>query len=238
MALLVAHRGASSEAPENTMSAIQLGLEIGVDCVEIDVHLTADEQLVLIHDAIIGRTASGAIGKRIAHMTLAEIQKLDAGSWFGASFKGEKIPTLDQLLQLDRGTAGIMIEVKHGHAFPEPLAAAIVKSYRAAPKPDSLIVGSFSVLLLETVQKMAPEIPLMGIVEKKALLTSFDHLNLKYMALWYKLINPPLLATCHEAGQKIWTFTVDDLDTARFLLSIGIDGIISNKPRLLKEIFN
>lgn len=245
MALLIAHRGASSEAPENTLSAIKLGFEIGVDCVEIDVHLTADEQLVLIHDAVIGRTAtgdtsgaaSGALGKRIAHMTLAEIQKLDAGSWFGASFKGEKIPTLDQLLQLDRGSAGIMIEVKHGHAFPEPLAAAIVKSYRAAPKPDSLIVGSFSVLLLETLQKIAPEIPLMGIVEKKPLLTSFDHLNLKYMALWYKLINPPLLAACHEAGQKVWTFTVDDLNTARFLLSIGIDGIITNKPRQLKELF-
>lgn len=237
MIQLIAHRGASSEAPENTMSAIRQALEIGVDCVEIDVHLTADGKLVLIHDAIIGRTAWGAAGKRIADMPLSEIQKLDAGSWFGAQFKGETVPTLDQLLQLDRKATGIMIEVKHGHAFPEPLAAAIVKSFRSAPKQETLIVGSFSVLLLEAVQKMDPDIPLMGIVEKKPLLTSFDHLNLKYMALWYKLINPPLLDACHEAGQKIWTFTVDDLNTARFLMSIGIDGIITNKPRQLKELF-
>lgn len=237
MTKLIAHRGASSEAPENTLSAIQRALEIGVDCIEIDVHLTADEQLVLIHDAVIGRTARGAVGKRIASMTLSEIQKLDAGSWFGESFKGEKVPTLDQLLELERGSTGIMIEVKHGHAFPEPLAAALVKSFRAAPKQDGLIVGSFSVLLLEAVQKLDLEIPLMGIVEKKPLLTSFDHLNLKYMALWYKLINPPLLAVSHDAGQKIWTFTVDDLKTARFLISIGIDGIITNKPRQLKELF-
>lgn len=237
MTKLIAHRGASSEAPENTLSAICRALEIGVDCVEIDVHLTADEQVVLIHDAVIGRTAWGAAGKRIADMTLSEIQKLDAGSWFGDTFKGEKVPTLDQLLKMDCGSTGIMIEVKHGHAFPEPLAAAIVKSFHSSCRQDTLIVGSFSVLLLEAIQKMDPDIPLMGIVEKKPLLSSFDHLNLKYMALWYKLINPSLLDACHEAGQKIWTFTVDDLDTARFLMSIGVDGIITNRPRQLKEIF-
>lgn len=238
MPLLIAHRGASSEAPENTLASIKRALETGVDYVEIDVHLSADGHAVVIHDAIVGRTAWGAAGKRISEMPLAEIQSLDAGSWFGKPFAGEKIPTLNELLHSDLGTTGVMIEVKHEDSPIEPLAAAIVEAFHNAPKHGPLIVGSFSLPLLEVIQKLSPEISLMGIVEKRFRLSSFDALKPKRMAIWYKLATPELVSIFHDAGQEVWTFTVDDQTTARFLISIGVDGIISNKPRELKALFS
>lgn len=237
MPLLIAHRGASSEAPENTLVSIKRALEIGVDYVEIDVHLSADGHAIVIHDAVVGRTAWGAAGKRISEMPLAEIRSLDAGSWFGSSFAREQVPTLEELLQSELGSTGVMIEVKHENTPLEPLATAVVEAVRKAHIHTPILVGSFSVALLEMIQKLAPEISLMGIVEKKSLLFSFDALLPKHMAIWYKLATPALVNAFHGAGQEVWTFTVDDLRAARFLLSIGVDGLISNKPRQLKQLF-
>lgn len=187
MSLLIAHRGASSEAPENTLAAFQRALDIGVDGLELDVHLSADGQLVVIHDAIVGRTCWGAAGKRISDMTLAEIQSLDAGSWFGKEFAGERVPTLAEVLALDRKGAGLMIEVKRGNDEIEPLAEAVVREVAADP---SLIVGSFSVQLLERIKQLKPELSLIGIVEDPHLLQSFDALKPARMALgisWQRL---------------------------------------------------
>jgi glycerophosphoryl diester phosphodiesterase len=234
MALLIAHRGASSEAPENTLAAYKRALKLGVDAIEIDVHLTADGQLVVIHDATVGRTAWGAAGKRISEMNLPEIQSLDAGSWFSADFAGEKIPTLDQLLQVDRGSTLLMVEVKRGHVPLTALTDALLNVLQKAT--GSLVIGSFSAPLLEMIQQRAPELPLIGLVEDAHLQSSFHFLKLKKMGFWYKLITPTLLSSLHEEGQEVWTFTVDEPETARFLLSIGIDGLITNRPRQLKNL--
>ena len=231
---LIAHRGASSEAPENTLAAVRRALEIGVDCIEVDVHLSHDGHPVVIHDPVAGRTAWGAAGKRISEMPLAEIKGLDAGSWFGASFSGEPVPTLDELLQIPRASTGLMIEIKRGHTALERLGSAVIKSIHASPQ-DLLMVGSYSAALLLHMQKKAPALALAGIVENQHLLNSFQGLKLKRMVLWYKLLSPYLVANLHDEGLEVWTFTVDDLKVAQFLLSIGVDGIITNNPRFMKE---
>lgn len=233
---LIAHRGASSEAPENTSAAIKRALEIGVDYIELDVHLSQDGHPIVIHDAVLGRTTRGAEGKRISELTLAEIKKLDAGSWFSEAHAGEVIPTLDEILKIPRGDTGLMIEIKRGHLAFERLNAAVLKSMRAAVIQKSpLLLGSFSAALLYHMHAEDPNLSLAGIVEDINLLSSFQPLPLKRMVLWYKLINPALVNTLHEEGQEVWAFTVDDLEVAKFLLSIGVDGIITNKPQYLKD---
>lgn len=225
---LIAHRGASSEAPENTFSAIQRALQIGVDAIEIDVHLSRDGHLIVIHDANISRTTNAPADKKISEMSLAEIKTLDAGSWFSSSFANERLPTLTEVLAIDRGPTELMIEVKRGHADLDHLAEAVVKTLAAA---QNILVGSFSSKLLEKVQKLNPKLPLIGIAEKEELLESFDKLNLKKMALWYKITTPALI----KKYSQVWCFTVDDMKTAQFLTSIGVAGIITNRPGEMKS---
>lgn len=199
MTLLIAHRGASNEAPENTRAALLRAREIGVDLIEIDVHLTADEQLVVIHDSIIGRTAWGAAGRNICEMTLSEVQTLDAGSWFSEDFAGETIPTLAEVLAMDLGSTGLMIEVKRGHCPLEPLAAAVIKSVAFVSKIP-LIIGSFSAPLMEHLKELNSTLPFIGIVQDYHLLDKFEGIKPQHMAIYYKLATPSLIATFQEKG--------------------------------------
>ena len=106
----IAHRGASGLAPENTLASVKRALEIGVDLVEIDIHLTADGHPVVIHDRMVERTTDGT--GLISTMTLAQVKELDAGSWFGAEFRGEQIPTLEEVMLICRRKALVLVETK------------------------------------------------------------------------------------------------------------------------------
>ncbi len=109
--LVIAHRGASGYAPENTLASIRKGLDMGADMVEIDIHLSKDGEVVVIHDATLERTTDGT-GK-VQSKTLEELKKLNAGSWFGKEFSQEKIPTLKEVIDLMDGKALLLIELKN-----------------------------------------------------------------------------------------------------------------------------
>ena len=111
--MVIAHRGASSYAPENTLAAFDLALQMGVRQIELDVHLTSDGHIVVIHDDTVDRTTNGS--GPVASQMLAELQELDAGAWFGASFAGERIPTLDEVLARYKGRMHLHTEIK-GHS--------------------------------------------------------------------------------------------------------------------------
>lgn len=108
----VAHRGASGNYPENTLLAFQKALEIGVDEIELDLYFTKDEHLIVMHDSTVDRTTDGT-GK-IADLTLAEIKTLDVGSWFGEHFRGERVPTWDEALDLLQGKVHLNVHLKEG----------------------------------------------------------------------------------------------------------------------------
>ncbi len=235
MVELIAHRGASKEAPENTLASFSKALEIGVDWIEMDVHLSKDGIPVVLHDAFPGRTARGETQGRITDLSLAQIKALDAGSWFNASFTQEKIPTLKETLSLDNGATGWMIEIKKGHSFVKPLVSTILEVV-GHQTPQRFRIGSSSPHIIEEIRTQDPGCPLIGIVEDFNMAALFEELNLPYLAIWYKLANPAWISRLHEKGCKVWAFTVDDPKIAEFLASIGIDGIITNNPRDMKAL--
>lgn len=238
MVRIIAHRGASSEAPENTLAAIRRAIEIGVDCVEIDVHLTKDHIPVVIHDGRLGRTVQGHGHKQIAHTTYAELKTLDAGSWFDPSFSAEAVPTLHEVLALARNSTALMIEVKKDihpiELAAEKIGEALASSPALAP-PNTTVVGSFSAQFLAKFHSLLPAYPLIGIVEKDHALSDFQEVPLKLFAIWYKLLTPYLVQHLYDEDKEVWAFTVDNLKIAAFLRSIGVQGIITNNPRKLKE---
>lgn len=240
MTKIIAHRGASAEAPENTIKAIQRAIDLHVDFIEIDVHLTQDHVPVLLHDSHINRTTNATKILSVEEMSRHALKEFDAGSWFSPHFAGETIPTLDEVLALQRGSTGLMIELKRGKADPAKLVAAVIQSlHRAAvtPENDKIIIGSFSIEILHEMQKQAPEFAIIGNVQDIHLLQTFHDHNFGHLALWRKLFTHALMDDLHSRGCEVWTFTVDDPHEARALISIGVDGIITNDPGNLKKIF-
>jgi glycerophosphoryl diester phosphodiesterase len=233
---LIAHRGASKIAPENTLSAIRKAIELSVDFIEIDVHLSKDGVPVVIHDAQPERTTNSKLGKLITEMTLAEIKTLDAGSWFGSSFKSEKIPTLQEVLDLKSPSIGLMIEIKKGRSHPKALVHAVYDLINRYTYQKDIIVGSFSPNIIDEIQTNYPNLSLIGIAEDFNMISHFRAKKLPRLALWYKLLTPDLMQKLHEENTNVWAFTVDEIKTAQFLLSIHVDGLITNDSSLMQEI--
>lgn len=230
---VIAHRGASKVAPENTLSSVRKALELSSDYVEVDVHLTQDEVPVVIHDSFPERTTNSKSGKRVTEMTLAELKTLDAGSWFSSAYSGEQIPTLEEILNIKRTPSGLMIEIKKGHAHSKPLVHSICKLISQHSDRDDIVVGSFSPNIIEEIQRHYPHLSLIGIAEDFNMVSLLQAKRLPKVALWYKLITPDLVRNLHDVNTKVWAFTVDDLNVAEFLLSIHIDGLITNDPVLM-----
>lgn len=231
---IIAHRGASKLAPENTLKAIDKAIQYAVDYIEVDVHISKDGVPVVIHDANLARTTNCKTGKRITDLTLDEIKALDAGSWFGPDFTGETIPTLEEVLKLPRGSIGLMIEVKKGQTPAKVAAASVCELLRRYPQNSPLAIGSFSPHILDAVKERMPEVSLIGIAEDFNMIAALRGMKLARLALWYKLLSPELVRSLHEEGSQVWTFTVDDERTARFLASIQVDGIITNDCPLMQ----
>jgi glycerophosphoryl diester phosphodiesterase len=234
MVKIIAHRGFSKKAPENTLSAVHLAIQYKVDYIEIDVHLSKDGIPVVIHDAKIGRTTNEVTPHRITEMTLDKIKTLDAGAWFDPCYKGESIPTLDDILALNFESSGLMIEIKKGHSQVKPLATAVaeaVKKSLALSPAKKILLGSFSLHILREMRLQIPTVPLIGIAEDFNVLPDLISMKLPQVALWHKLISPQLLKKFNENNTKVWAFTIDDHKTAKSLHEIGVDGIITNDPQ-------
>lgn len=229
----IGHRGASKVAPENTIAAIKEALFIGVDFIEIDVRLSKDGVPILCHDESVERTTNCKTPLLVENMTLSELKELDAGSWFDAKFKGEKIPTLEETIHLDYGVTGLMIEIKEGNYSPKTIVSNVIKALKN--RDCAITIGSFSLEIVRELLFHAVDQnwTVIGIVEKEELLMPFRQMELKRLAIWYPLLNPTLIQMLHEEKTEVWAFTVDDLKKAHFLHSINVDGVISNNPKKL-----
>jgi glycerophosphoryl diester phosphodiesterase len=240
MAEIIAHRGFSKKAPENTVSAVRMAIDHAVDYIEIDVHLTKDGVPVVIHDSILGRTTPHSPPQRISDLTLDNIKHLDAGAWFDARYTGESIPTLDDILSLDWGTSGLMIEIKKGHSPIKPLVTAVGKAIRRALSRDpkkKILIGSFSIQVLKEMQVQFPALPLMGIIEDFNQLVNVNSITFSQLALWHKLLSASLLEKLKKQNTKVWTFTVDDPAAAKSMHEMGVHGIITNDPESISRVF-
>jgi glycerophosphoryl diester phosphodiesterase len=230
---IIAHRGASIESPENTLASIKKAIDLKVDYIEIDVHLSKDHVPVVIHDDTIDRTTSSKEKLLITDLNLNEIKQLDAGSWYDPSFKGEIIPTLKEVLDLDFKESSLMIEIKKS-PYPAHLVAKQILNVIENAKPfKSLILGSFEPDLLHAVHTLNPSMDLIYIVDDVSHINKFQGNRL---AIWEKILSQQIIDQLAKNQKEIWTFTIDSQKRVDELNHLAVTGIITNNPRLMKTV--
>jgi len=236
---IVAHRGASSDAPENTVAAIKLAWEQKADASEFDIYMTKDGKIVVIHDADTTRTAGMSL--QVAKSTLAELRLLDVGKWKGEKFADEKIPILEEMLETVPRGKKVFIEVKCG---PEiiPELDRVLKAAKLNGEQTPII--SFNAAVVTEIKKARPDLPAYWIVglnkkEKpfadglieKAKAMKADGLDLSASPL----VDADYVKAAKAAGLKLYVWTVNDVTTAKRMVEIGVDGITTDKPGWLRE---
>lgn len=241
---IIAHRGASHDAPENTLASFKLGWAQQADGVELDIWLTKDGKILCLHDADTKRTTG--VAKKVAESTLAELRELDAGTWKDARWKGERLPTLTEALAAIPAGKRLVIEVKCG---PEVLPE-LARDLQAAGKPDSqLVIISFKHDVCAQAKKLFPKIPVLFLASFKqdkatgawtptaaqliqqAKSAGLDGLNLSFKGP----LDAAFIRQVHAAGLKFYVWTVNDAAIARRLLADGADGITTDRPGWLRE---
>lgn len=236
----IAHRGGCTQAPENTLAAIQTGIAAGVDFVEIDIHLSKDSVLVVHHDETVDRCTDGH--GRIDQLTWAELQKLDAGSWFSEEFKNERIPSLDQVLEMTAGKIGVFIEIKGYGGEYEGLTEKLVETIQRHPEQDRLEVISFDHEALRRVHTLDSSIRLQKLlVSNLRLLPFYLDKRLQWgspkeldfvqgFGYFHKTVDRALVRKVHKWGKQINAWTVNSIQRQLKLIEIGIDGITADDP--------
>jgi len=228
---VTAHRGHARLAPENTRSAIQAAIHSGADYAEIDVELTADGQIVLLHDRDLKRVTGDS--RRIENVTYAELQKLDAGSWFSSNFAEERIPTLLEIIDLSRGQIKLNIELKTSGSDPR-LAREVSRILRETKFENDCIVTSFNHNALLDVRRSNPNIRT-GIIIATAVgdVTRLESEVLSIRADW---LTDTLLRSARRRGLEVHVWTVNDERQMVRLMMRGVDNILTSDPDLLIHV--
>jgi len=238
--LNLAHRGANTDAPENTMAAFRRAVEVGASGLEFDVQLSKDGSVVVIHDEKLERTTSGS--GLVKDYTLQELQHLDAGSWFGEEFAGEKIPTLDQVLDQFSSTNLVYnIELKSGIVLYPGLEEKVIEAVTTRKLEDQVVVSSFNHYSLVTCRELNKEIRT-GMLYVAGLFEPWGYaLKLGCYSvhpLFYHLQHPELVSGFREHNLAIYAWTVNEPLYMELMVAGGIDAIITDRPQDLHKIIN
>ncbi|RIM76687.1 glycerophosphodiester phosphodiesterase [Staphylococcus arlettae] len=238
--LVIAHRGLAATYPENTLKGIEAALQLNIDFLEIDVHKTKDNELVVIHDDTIDRTSNGS--GRIQDYTLAELKKYDFGSWKGEEFAGLTIPTLTEVLDMVvQYNQKLLIEVKKPKQYPgiEDLLISMLTEHKIAT--EDVVIQSFDKKSMKYIASLTIGHQLGVLLSRKRYW--YQKPDFKALAEYATLANPDFkLATAefvqqaHEHKLLVAPYTVNDLTTKDQLLTAGVDGIISDAPNMLFNI--
>ena len=236
---IIGHRGASVDAPENTLAAFRLALEQGADGVELDAKLTADGHVVVIHDPTVDRTTSGE-GK-VRELTLAALQELDAGGWKGPQYAGEKVPTLGEVFEAVGHQMLINVELTNYANPGDALLEKVAELVKQHGVEKNVIFSSFLPNNISRIRKLLPEIPA-GLL---ALEGSSGMLSRSFIGRWFspQMVHPyytdadrAYIAREHRRGRQVNVWTVDEPDDIRRLVMDGADGIITDNPKLALQI--
>ena len=229
--LVIAHRGASAQAPENTLAAFRLAVEQGADVVELDVQESADGEVLVVHDSDLMKLAGDP--RRIWEATAAELRAVDIGSRAGPQFAAERVPTLAEALALSKGRAHVIVELKsYGHDQQlEERVAAIVEA--AGMEADCSFM-SLDHHMVRRMKRLRPEWRV-GVLAAKAFgdLTS---LEADFLAVEAKMASPRFVRRAHRAGQEVYVWTVNDPAWMLTALSRGVDGLITDRPDLARRV--
>lgn len=243
--IITGHRGAAGLAPENTLAAIRKGISFNVDRIEIDVQQTADGVVVVRHDETLNRTTNGK--GLIKDRTFLEIKKLDAGSSFSSEYKGEKIPSLEEVLQTVNGRCDLVIEIKKGNDFYPNIVENTIELIEKYNAQDWCIMHSFNIDALVHAHKLMPELRLhrLFVVKLRGLPLIYDgsidvlniekHPFIEEYSIMYNFANQGIIDQLHKHGKRVNVWTVDDKKHINRLINLGVDGIITDRPDLFNE---
>ena len=231
----IAHRGASFLAPENTVASAKLAWELGADAVEVDVHLSKDNRVMVIHDKDTKRTCDIKKNLNIAKTPSVLLRDLDAGSWKGEEFKGEKIPFLSEIIATIPEGKKLVVEIKSGSEIIPALERCVEKS----GKTEQLVFISFSWKVISETQKAFPENKCYWLSSSKIGLNNkmeeAVEAGLAGVNLDHSIIDEEVVNTAKSLGLEVLTWTVDDPEEARRLTDLGVVEITTNRPKWLKE---
>lgn len=242
--LVIAHRGASNYAPENTMAAFKLAHEMQVDMIELDVQLSKDGIPVVFHDAKLDRHSNGK--GPVSSFLFNEIRQLDAGNWFSIKFKGEKIPSLKEVLMWASGKIFVNIEIKKeavGDSIEGGVEEKILQLVQQMGMEKQVIISSFDYRAVKRIKKMRTDIMTGLLYHKKssAKLSPVQLLN-NYGADFFHCsrseMNKKWLAQLNEFGKRYLIYTVNKKKQMKKWMQMGAFGIFSDKPDLLREAAN
>ncbi|MCL4824084.1 MAG: hypothetical protein KJZ57_07680 [Anaerolineales bacterium] len=237
--ILLGHRGAKNYAPENTLAAFTLALEQGADGVELDAKLSADGVVVVHHDAMLDRTTDGK--GPLARHTFAQLRELDAGSFFSEKFRGEKIPTLEEVFETVGKRAVVNVELTNYSTPFDRLVEMVCELVRRHTLQKSVIFSSFFAGNLKKAARFLPEVP-RGLLTQPGLPglwgRSFGFNFGDYAALHPHLadVTAQQVYRVHKLGRKINVWTANAEDDIRGLAAWGVDGIITDDPPLAVRV--
>lgn len=229
---ITAHRGSSVTAPENTIPAIEKAMEEMADSVEIDVQMTSDGVIVLGHDASLKRVAG--VNRCIASMTFAQLEQLDVGSWFSKSYEGTRIPALSEVLELCSQKIGLNIEIKYvgkNSELPEK-TAEMIKAYGME---NQCVVTSTNLPYLRRVKAVLPEVRT-GYIISAAYGNFYSSEDIDFISIRSGFVTSALMQNAHEQGKAVYAWTVNSKSELERLTLLGVDGIITDRPVLAREI--
>jgi glycerophosphoryl diester phosphodiesterase len=233
--LAIAHRGASGYAPENTLAAFRRAVTQGASFIETDLHLTRDAHFVAIHDETVDRTTTGH--GEVHNMTLAEIKRLDAGSWFASEFMGERIPTLEEVLEFaHKNDVVFYLELKPGGFWGGE--HALISALRDSSEIPRSVIISFDPAILAALRKIEPTL-MTGLLYSGRGDNPFEkalEIGARQIAVRGDLVTPNFLQQARKRDLQVVCWTVNSPAHMRLLASAGVDGIMSDYPDRLLSV--
>lgn len=247
MIKVIGHRGSPRQAPENTLASFKKALESDVSAIELDVHLSADGQVVVLHDANVKRTTNtkGTIG----HLKLSQIKQLDAGSHFSAEYAGEPIPTLEEVLLSTGDQDTLLIELKYPrHGIYTDLVTEVLRLIAKHKAESRITVQSFEPRYIRDVKERNPIVKCQQLLAGKAPWLPLycdrrPHLDdfkpiagIDSVNVFYKFLSKRFVEDCHRAGVGVGAYTVNDTRAMLKAASLGVDSLITDYPVKAIEI--
>jgi glycerophosphoryl diester phosphodiesterase len=232
---IIAHRGASGHAPENTLAAFERAVYLGASFIEADLHLTRDAHFVAIHDATLDRTTNGT--GAVHDFTLAELRKLDAGKWFDRDFMGEKIPTLEEILEFSRKHDVVFyLEVKYNAAWG--MHHALVAALQAAQSAARTVLISFDPATLSAVHRLDRSLMIGLLIEERAadFVAVAMGVGARQICAASVIVTPGLVAKAHQSDLHVAAWTVNTPEEMRAMMAAGVEGIMTDFPDRLRAL--
>ena len=230
-AVIMAHRGSSTVAPENTMAAVKQAIEDGADWVEIDVQETADGEVVVMHDSDFMKLAG--VDLKIWNATRAELEEIDIGSWFDPTFKDERVPKLQDVLTECKGKIGVNIELKY-YGHDDQLEQRVVEIVESLDMASNVVVMSLKTDAVKKMKSLRPSWKVGQLMSVSA--GDLQNIEADFVAVNASFADRSFVRSAHKIGKEVYVWTVNDAPTMSAMMSRGVDGIITDKPALARSV--